>query len=102
MLLRPMGNEVISMVKASAIAAVVTLLDLMGQTRLIYARTFDFSIYLYSAVLYLAITELISRAVLWLERGLSAHLRARAEAPVTAQLRALQAPAGGAAIIQSH
>ncbi len=75
--LRPYGNELIGMVKASALAAIVTLLDLMGQTRFIFARTFDFSIYLYCALIYLAITETIRRVLNRLERGLSAHLRAR-------------------------
>lgn len=72
--LRPLGNELISIVKASALAAIVTLLDLMGQTRFIFAHTFDFSIYLYAAAIYLAITELISRIWNAMERGLSRHL----------------------------
>jgi polar amino acid transport system permease protein len=72
--LRPFGNELIGMVKASALAAIVTLLDLMGQTRFIFARTFDFTVYLYAAILYLAITEAISRVCNWLERLLSKHL----------------------------
>ncbi len=72
--LRPLGNELISIVKASALAAIVTLLDLMGQTRFIFARTFDFSIYLYAALIYLAITEAISRVWNWMERGLARHL----------------------------
>ena len=69
--LRPLGNELIGMIKASALAAIVTLLDLMGQTRFIFARTFDFSIYLYAALIYLAITEAIGRVWNWLERLLS-------------------------------
>ena len=72
--LRPLGNELISIIKASALAAIVTLLDLMGQTRFIFARTFDFTIYLYAALIYLAITEVISRLWNWMERGLSRHL----------------------------
>jgi polar amino acid transport system permease protein len=74
--LRPLGNELIGMIKASALAAIVTLLDLMGQTRFIFARTFDFSIYLYAAIIYLAITEAISRVWNWMERLLSRHLLA--------------------------
>ena len=66
--------ELIGMIKASALAAIVTLLDLMGQTRFIFARTFDFSIYLYAAIIYLAITEAISRVWNWIERLLSRHL----------------------------
>lgn len=85
--LRPLGNELISMVKASALAAIVTLLDLMGQTRFIFARTFDFSVYLYAALIYLAITEAIRRAINACERALSRHTRA-AEAAKTTPLAA--------------
>ena len=73
--LRPFGNELISIIKASALAAIVTLMDLMGQTRFIFARTFDFSIYLYCALIYLALTELIRRTVNRIEHGLSRHRR---------------------------
>ena len=72
--LRPFGNELISVIKASALAAIVTVLDLMGQTRFIFARTFDFSVYLYSALIYLGITQAISSLWNWLERSLSRHL----------------------------
>jgi polar amino acid transport system permease protein len=74
--LRPLGNELISMIKASALAAIVTLLDLMGQTRFIFARTFDFSVYLYAALVYLALTESIRRVWVRLERALGRHLHA--------------------------
>jgi polar amino acid transport system permease protein len=72
--LRPLGNELISIIKASALAAIVTLLDLMGQTRFIFAKTFDFSIYIYAAIVYLALTELVGRVWNWLERLLSRHM----------------------------
>ena len=72
--LRPFGNEVITVTKSSALTAIVTLLDLMGQTRYIFARTFDFSVYLYAAVIYLALTELLSRVWVVAERRLARHL----------------------------
>lgn len=78
--LPPLGNELISMVKASALAAIVTLLDLMGQTRFVFARTFDFSIYVYCALIYLAITEAIGRVWHWAERRLSRHMVPRGPA----------------------
>jgi polar amino acid transport system permease protein len=77
--LRPYANELISIIKASALAAIVTLLDLMGQTRFIFARTFDFSVYLYCALIYLAMTEAIRRGVNRIEATLSRHLRSRTE-----------------------
>ena len=72
--LRPLGNELISMIKASALTAIVTLPDLLGITRIIFARTFDFSIYLYCARIYLAMTESIRRLWNLIERTLSKHL----------------------------
>ena len=80
--LRPLGNEVILVIKASALAAIVTVLDLMGQTRLIFSRTFDFSIYLYAALIYLAATETIRRLWNRMERMAARHL-----APANAQPR---------------
>ncbi len=74
--LRPLGNELILVIKASALAAIVTVLDLMGQTRLIFSRTFDFSVYLYAALMYLVVTEGIRRAWNAMERAMSKHVRA--------------------------
>lgn len=93
--LRPLGNELISMVKASALAAIVTLLDLMGQTRFIFARTFDFSVYLYAALIYLAITWSIARVWNAAERALSRHLQSPALRPATAETGPAPAPATG-------
>ncbi len=72
--LRPLGNELISIIKASALSAIVTLLDITGQTRFIFARTFDFSIYLYAALIYLAMTETIRRVWIVIERAFSRHI----------------------------
>jgi len=72
--LRPFGNELIAMIKSSALAAIVTLLDLMGETRFIFARTFDFLIYVYAAIIYLVIVEIIRRLWGLIERSSSRHL----------------------------
>jgi polar amino acid transport system permease protein len=72
--LRPLGNELISIIKASALTAIVTLPDLLGVTRVAFARTFDFTIYLYCAIIYLAMTEGIRRIWNAIERVLSRHL----------------------------
>lgn len=73
--LRPYGNEIILMIKASAIVAIITVYDLMGQTRFIFSRSFDFQAYLWAALLYLAIVETLRR--LWdaLESRLTRHLQ---------------------------
>jgi polar amino acid transport system permease protein len=85
--LRPLGNEVIGIIKASALSAVVTLLDLMGQTRLIFSKTFDFSVYLYAAIIYLIMTETIRRIWDVIERRLSRHIISREEVSATEPTR---------------
>ncbi len=72
--LRPLGNEVVLMVKGSAVAAIVTVFDLMGATRLAFARSFDISVYLWAAVLYLIIVESLRRFWNVLERRVMRHL----------------------------
>lgn len=72
--LRPYGNEIILMIKGSAIVAIVTVFDLMGETRRAYSRTFDFQMYLWAAVLYLAIVELIRNVWNLIEKRLTRHL----------------------------
>jgi polar amino acid transport system permease protein len=68
-----LGNEIILLMKASALASVVTVFDLMGRTRQIFSRSFDFTIYFWAAVLYLALTATF--VFLWRqgERRLSRH-----------------------------
>ncbi|MDA8870929.1 ABC transporter permease subunit [Rhizobiaceae bacterium] len=73
--LRPLGNEIVLMVKGSAIASVITVLDLMGETRLAYSRTFDFQIYLWAACLYLVLVEVLRRVWDVLEARLTRHLK---------------------------
>lgn len=73
--LRPYGNEIILMIKGSAIVAIVTVPDLMGQTRLAYSRTFDFQTYLWAALLYLALVETLRIIIDAIERTLTRHLK---------------------------
>ncbi len=73
--LRPLGNEIIFMIKGSAIASVVTILDLMGVTKLAFSRTYDFNIYLWAAILYLSMVETLRFVWDRLERYLTRHLR---------------------------
>ena len=69
-----LGNEVILLMKASALASVVTVFDLMGRTRQFFSNTFDFSIYLWAAAIYLCIVALF--VILWrfAEKRLSRHI----------------------------
>ncbi len=73
--LRPLGNEIILMIKGSAIASVVTIFDLMGATRLAFSRTFSFDVYLWAAILYLLVVEAMRRLWERLEQRLTRHLK---------------------------
>lgn len=72
--LRPYGNEIILMIKGSAIASIVTVFDLMGETRRAYSRSYDFQAYIWAAVFYLILVETLRRVWDWLERRLTRHL----------------------------
>lgn len=73
--LRPYGNEIILMVKASAIVAIVTVFDLMGETKYAFSRTFDYQTYLWAAIFYLIIVEVLRNVWNLLEARLTRHLK---------------------------
>lgn len=73
--LRPYGNEIILMIKGSAIVAIVTVFDLMGETRRAFSRTYDFQMYLWAAVLYLIMVEMLRNLWAWIEDRLTRHLK---------------------------
>lgn len=73
--LRPYGNEIILLIKGSAVVAIVTVYDLMGETRYAFSRTFDYQTYLWAAIFYLAIVETLRHLWAWLEARLTRHLK---------------------------
>ncbi|MCY6380276.1 ABC transporter permease [Hoeflea prorocentri] len=73
--LRPYGNEIILMIKGSAIVAIITVFDLFGETRRAYSRTFDFQTYIWAAIFYLIIVEALRNLWNWFERRLTRHLK---------------------------
>ena len=73
--LRPYGNELILMVKASAIVAIITVYDLMGQAKLAFANSFDIQAYIWVAVVYLVMVEILRHGIEWIERRITIHLK---------------------------
>ena len=71
--LRPFGNELIMMVKASALASVVTVYDLLATAKLAFQRTYDFQAYLAAALIYIATVETIRRLWNVLDKKLNHH-----------------------------
>mgnify|MGYP001292387613 CR=1 FL=1 len=71
------GNEIILMIKGSALASTITLLDLTGVARVIVARTFaPYELFLMAAVMYLVLILIIVRVLKHVEWRLNAHTRA--------------------------
>ncbi|GLS33278.1 polar amino acid transport system permease protein [Mesorhizobium albiziae] len=73
--LRPYGNEIILMIKGSAIVAIITVYDLMGETRRAYSRSFDFQTYIWAALIYLSMVEILRNAIEWIEKAITVHLK---------------------------
>ena len=76
------GNEVILMLKGSALASTITLLDLTGMARTIIARTYTpLEIFLAAGVIYLIISALIIALFRLLERRFNRHQHWPSEKP---------------------
>ncbi|NLS05069.1 ABC transporter permease [Rhizobium sp. P32RR-XVIII] len=73
--LRPYGNEIILLIKGSAVVAIITVFDLMGETRYAFSRTFDYQTYLWAAIFYLSMVEALRHFWNWIERRLTRHLK---------------------------
>lgn len=73
--LRPYGNEFVLMIKGSAVAAIITVNELMWATRLAYSRTYDFQTYIWAAIIYFIIVQMLSYATELVERRLTRHLK---------------------------
>ncbi len=73
--LRPYANEFILMVKASAIVAIISVFDLFGETRRAFSRSFDFQTYVWAAVFYLVLVEIVRRLTNLAENRLTRHLQ---------------------------
>lgn len=72
--LRPLGNELVLMMKSSAIASTITVMEVMGTTALAFSRSFDFQVYLWAAIIYLLTVEIIRRLVLKISNRLTKHM----------------------------
>lgn len=72
------GNEVILMIKASALASTITILDLMGVTRTLISRTFAVTeLFVAAGMIYLVITLLLTRVFARVEARLNRHMARR-------------------------
>lgn len=63
------GNEIVLLTKASSITMAVTLYELLGVIKVIYSRTFDITIYIWAAAIYIVIVSAIRLGFALLERS---------------------------------
>lgn len=76
------GNEVILMLKASALASTITLLDLTGTARTIYAKNYlPVETFVTAGAFYLVITYVLTQVIKFLEYRLHPDRRAPKLAP---------------------
>jgi octopine/nopaline transport system permease protein len=70
------GNEIISLLKATALVSLITMYDITGVARTIVARTFaPYEIFVSAAIVYLCLTWLIQRGVATAERRFGRYVR---------------------------
>ena len=73
------SNDVISLMKSTALVSTITLLDMMGIARTIVAETYaPYEIFISLMVIYLILTWIIQRSFGWVERRMSRHVRSEA------------------------
>lgn len=72
------GNEIVFMLHGSAVASVVTIVDLTGAARIVNSRYYSpYEAFLTAAAFYMALTFAIAGLIKLLERRWHAHLRPR-------------------------
>jgi len=73
------SNDVISLMKSTALASTITLLDMMGIARTIVAETYaPYEIFISLMIIYLALTWMIQRSFGWIEKRMSRYVRSEA------------------------
>lgn len=73
------SNDVVSLMKATALASTITILDMMGIARNLVAETFaPYEIFVSLAVIYLAMTWFIQKGFGLFERRMSRYVRKEA------------------------
>lgn len=70
------SNDVISLMKSTALASTITLLDMTGIARTIVAETYaPYEIFMSLMVIYLILTWMIQRSFGWVEKCMSRYVR---------------------------
>ncbi|MGH1353388.1 MAG: ABC transporter permease [Methyloligellaceae bacterium] len=62
------GNEVVLLMKGSALVSTITVFDLMGVTRTVFSRSYSLDIFLYATIFYLLIAVIIGWSLRSMEK----------------------------------
>ncbi len=68
------GNEVILLLKGSALVSTIAVWDLMGETRSIFSRTYALEVFLFAGIIYFLLTFLFTRLFRQVERRINRYL----------------------------
>ena len=68
------GNEVVLLLKGSALVSTITVFDLMGVTRTVFSRSYNLETFLWAALLYFAMTFALTWGFRAIERRINRHL----------------------------
>ncbi|WP_339058159.1 arginine ABC transporter permease ArtM [Candidatus Regiella endosymbiont of Tuberolachnus salignus] len=61
------SNEVILVFKSTSLVYTITLMDIMGQSQMLYGRTYDVMVFVAAGIVYLSINTLLTLLMRWLE-----------------------------------
>lgn len=78
------GNEIILLLKGSALLSEITVWDLMNRTKTVFADTYDLQVYVVAGAMYLAIVLVFTRCWRLAERRLHRYLQDRPVSPARA------------------
>lgn len=68
------GNEVVLLLKGSALVSTIAVWDLMGETRSIFSRTYALEIFVYAAIIYFLLTFVLTRIFRLIEKRINRYL----------------------------
>jgi len=68
------GNEVVVLLKGSALVSTIAVWDLMGEARSVFSRTYALEIFLYTAAIYFLLTFILTRVFSQIEKRINRYL----------------------------
>ncbi|MCG8709664.1 ABC transporter permease [Brenneria sp. 4F2] len=84
------GNELISMIKSTSLASIITLMEITGIAARIISETYRaLEVFLIAGAIYLFINLILTRLLMWAEYTVTPHLRAPVAQPTAKKIKKL-------------